>query len=145
MPRKIFLDTSVLVAALVKSHPSHNRAYPYFYDTFHGESKGLISTHVLAELYAVLTVLPIKPKLSSLEVEKLLEINIFPKFTITPLESQHYQKAIQQVSLLHEPGGIIYDALHIEAALHGKADELITFNFKHFEKLAQKRLKVKGI
>ncbi|MEM7182083.1 MAG: PIN domain-containing protein [Spirochaetota bacterium] len=145
MPPKVFLDTSVLVAALVKSHPSHNRAYPYFHAIFHGEQKGLLSTHVLAELYAVLTVLPIKPKLSSLEVEKLLEINIFPKFTIIPLETQHYQKAIQQVSLLHESGGIIYDALHIEAALQGKADELVTFNFKHFETLAQQKLKVKGI
>ena len=33
---KTFFDTSVLVSAMVKSHPAHNRTYPYFEKVFHG-------------------------------------------------------------------------------------------------------------
>ena len=66
-----FFDTSVLVSAIVTSHPAHNRTFPYFERVFQKTDKGFISSHCVAELYALLTVLPIKPKLSPLEVEKI--------------------------------------------------------------------------
>lgn len=141
----IFFDTSVLVSAMVTSHPAHNRTFAYFERVFREIDKGFISTHCIAELYAVLSVLPIKPRLSPLEVEKILQKNIYPKFEIIPLNAKDYQNAVRRVSDLHLSGGILYDSLHIETAIKSGAEKLITLNHTHFEKLARKEIQVFGI
>jgi predicted nucleic acid-binding protein len=140
-----FFDTSVLVSAIVTTHPANNRSFPYFEKVFNESTTGFISSHTLAEFYSVLTVLPIKPKLSPLEVEKILQKNIYPKFEIISLGSKEYRNAINLVSELHLSGGILYDALHIEAALKSGAKKIITLNHKHFEKLSEGRIKILGI
>jgi predicted nucleic acid-binding protein len=141
----IFFDTSVLVSAIVTTHPAHHRTFPYFEQVFRGSATGFVSSHSLAEFYSVLTMLPIKPKLSPLEVEKILQKNIYPKFEVISLDTKEYQNAINLVSELHLSGGILYDALHLEAALKSGAQKLITLNHKHFEKLSQGRIKILGI
>jgi len=140
-----FFDTSVLVSAIVTSHPAHHRTFPYFERVFQKIDKGFISSHCVAELYAVLSVLPVKPKLSPLEVEKILEKNIYPKFEIVSLSPSDYKKAISRVSDLHLAGGILYDSLHVEAAIKSGAEKLITLNHTHFEKLAGKTIRVVGV
>ncbi len=142
---KTFFDTSVLVSAMVKSHPAHNRTYPYFERVFNGKEKGFISTHCIAELYAVLSVLPIKPKLSPIEAEKILQKNIYPKFEIMALTPKDYKNAVSTVTELHLSGGILYDALHIEAAIKCGAKKLITLNHNHFEKLSVDRIIILGV
>lgn len=140
-----FFDTSVLVSAMVTSHSAHHRTFPYFERVFQKIDKGFISSHCVAELYAVLTVLPIKPKLSPLEVEKILEKNIYPNFEIIFLSPKDYKNAVRRVSELHLSGGILYDSLHIEAAVKSGAEKLITLNHIHFEKLAGKTIRVVGV
>jgi predicted nucleic acid-binding protein len=140
-----FFDTSVLVSAMVTSHPAHSRTFPYFEKVFQEKETGFISTHCIAEIYAVLSVLPIKPKLSPLEVEKILQKNIYPKFEIISLSPKDYKNAVNRVSGLHLSGGILYDALHIEAAMKSGAEKLITLNHDHFEKLAGGKIRVLGI
>src|SRR5262249_38707470 len=61
---KTFFDTSVLVAALIESHPFHWRAQPWLDRALSGEFEWVVSAHALAECYAVLTVLPVTPRLS---------------------------------------------------------------------------------
>ncbi|MDX1960180.1 MAG: PIN domain-containing protein [Leptospiraceae bacterium] len=141
----VFFDTTVLVSAMVTSHPAHHRTFPYFEKVFQEKEMGFISTHCIAELYAVLTVLPIKPKLFPLEVEKILQKNIYSKFEIISLSPKDYKNAVSRVSELHLSGGIFYDSLHIEAAIKSNAEKLITINHKHFEKISDKKIKILGI
>lgn len=141
----IFFDTSVLVSAIVATHPAHNRTFPYYEKIFYEKETGFISTHCIAEVYAVLSVLPIKPKLSPLEVEKILQKNIYPKFEVISLSPKDYKNAVSRVSELHLSGGILYDALHIEAAIKSGADKLITLNHTHFEKLSGGSIKILGV
>jgi predicted nucleic acid-binding protein len=54
-------DTSVLVAAMVEAHPNHTAALPWLQRAKPGLVTGLVAAHSLAELYAVLTTLPIQP------------------------------------------------------------------------------------
>ncbi|MCB1178840.1 MAG: PIN domain-containing protein [Leptospiraceae bacterium] len=145
MSKRYFFDTSVLVSSLVKSHPFHHRAFPFFEQVFKKEIIGIISSHILAELYSVLTTLPVKPKLSPLEVERILHVNIFPKFEIIHLTSKDYKNSIDRVSKFHFSGGMVYDSLHVEAAAKSDSDELLTFNLKHFEKLSGGLVKIRGI
>ena len=58
---KILLDTSVLVAAVVESHPAHSQALPWLQRVRNNVDTGLVAAHSLAELYAILTTLPVQP------------------------------------------------------------------------------------
>jgi predicted nucleic acid-binding protein len=77
---KILLDTSVTVAGLVEAHPMHRRALPWLAKAKAGEFSFLICSHSFAEVFAVLTSLPvrnpIRPELARRLVEDNLESNI---------------------------------------------------------------------
>lgn len=64
MIAKVLFDTSVLVAALVKPHPAHTRAFPWLKKAKSGELTMIVSSHTLAEIYAVLTTLPVSPRIT---------------------------------------------------------------------------------
>ncbi|HDH87226.1 MAG: hypothetical protein DRG35_02195 [Deltaproteobacteria bacterium] len=59
---KTLFDTSVLVAAIVEPHSMHTRALPWLQRAKAGEIDFLAASHTLAELYAVLATLPLKPR-----------------------------------------------------------------------------------
>ncbi|MGD1950953.1 MAG: PIN domain-containing protein [Leptolyngbyaceae cyanobacterium] len=94
---------------------------------------GYISTHTLAELYAVLTRLPRKPKLLPNEVEVLL--GNLASFQKVVLNADDYIQVIQRLSALGITGGGIYDALIAQAALKTEANILLTANPKDFIRL----------
>jgi uncharacterized integral membrane protein len=57
------------------------------------------------------------------------------QFGAVPLDQHDYWLVIERVSGLSLPAGGIYDALHAQAALKSIADQLLTFNAKHFVRL----------
>ena len=61
---RTLFDTSVLVAACIEGHPKHERALPWLSKAKAQEFEFVVSSHTLAELYAVLTTLPVKPRIS---------------------------------------------------------------------------------
>ena len=56
---KVLFDTSVLVAAFEVSHSRHSVCLPWLQRAQEKEIDGYLSTHTLAELYSVLTRLPV--------------------------------------------------------------------------------------
>ena len=58
----IYFDTSVLIASFVEDHPNFEKSFYWLEKVITGKEQGLISSHTLAELYSVLTALPVKPK-----------------------------------------------------------------------------------
>lgn len=61
---KVLFDTSVLVAAMLAEHPRHPESLPWLQRVQVKEIAGFVSTHTLAELYAVLTRLPRTPRIN---------------------------------------------------------------------------------
>jgi predicted nucleic acid-binding protein len=61
---KVLFDTSVLVAAFEVSHPRHGICLPWLQRVQTSDIDGYVSTHTFAELYSVLTRLPVKPVIS---------------------------------------------------------------------------------
>jgi predicted nucleic acid-binding protein len=59
----VCFDTSALVAALLQQHPHHAVAFPRLQAVKDGTLRGHLTTHGLAELFATLTALPLKPRL----------------------------------------------------------------------------------
>ena len=134
---KILFDTSVLVAAIVESHPMHSRALPWLQQVKAAKAidSFFVTNHSLAELYAVLTTLPVKPKISPLTARRLIHDNIETSARIVSLSSSDYRDTVKQISELGLTGGIIYDALIAKAAQKSKVDRLLTFNLDDFKRV----------
>ena len=56
---RILFDTSTLVAAVVEGHPAHVAAFPWLQRVKDKAETGIVAAHSLAELYAILTRLPV--------------------------------------------------------------------------------------
>ena len=132
---KVLLDTSVLVAAMVEAHPDHKRALPWLQHAKKGTYQGLISAHSLAELYAVLTRLPIQPKISPSLANQLLQDNVLDTFEIVSLSKADYAEIIGYLSKNNIIGGVTYDALQLHAAWKAQADQIVTINHKDFRRI----------
>src|SRR5437899_4686508 len=99
------LDTSVLVAAMVESHPAHDRALPWLQRVRDGSDAGLVAAHSLAELYAILTTLPVRPRISPATAGELIRTNVLAYFEVVSLDAADYAEVIQRLESLDIQGG----------------------------------------
>ena len=132
---KILLDTSVLVAALVGPHPQHSRALPWLKKAKEEEFEMVVSSHTIAELYAVLSTLPVSPRISPGLALRLIQESVLPSATVLALSSSDYLSTIKRMSELGLSGGTVYDALIVKAAQKSEADRILTFNVNDFKRI----------
>jgi len=130
---KVLFDTSVFVAALVKPHPAHARAFPWLRKAKSGEFSLIVSAHTLAELYAVLTTLPVSPRISPDIAWRLIQEDVINIAEITALSAA----VIKKLKDDGFSGGIIYDALICATAVKAGAETLLTLNSADFKRLPQ--------
>jgi predicted nucleic acid-binding protein len=132
---KILFDTSVLVAAIVEPHPMHSHAFPWLVRAKSKEIDMAVAAHTLAELYAVLTTLPVIPRITPGAARRLIHENVETTAKIVSLSSQDYVSAIKNLSDSGLSGGIIYDALIIRAAQKVNVDKILTLNANDFKRV----------
>ena len=84
----------------------------------------------LGEVYAVLTGLPVRPRITGPDGIAILK-QIREKLTIISLSEEEYVSAIQSVSETIV-GGAAYDALIARCAIKTQADVLLTWNTRDF-------------
>lgn len=133
---KLLFDTSSLVAAFVQSHPAHTTAWEWLQQTLEGAHDGAVATHTLAELYAVMTRLPLRPAIPPTVALQLIEENLRGFHTVA-LSTADYRAVLRRLEKLHLAGAAVYDALIAQAALKAKAEHLLTLNPGHFRRLGQ--------
>jgi len=133
---KILFDTSVLVAALVESHPVHINAVAALRRVQNGQDMGWIAMHSIAELYSVLTRLPIQPRLTPQNVWQVMQYNVLKLLNIAALSPNDYVIVIQQLVERNLSGGIIYDALLLQSAVNANVERILTLNKKDFLHIA---------
>lgn len=105
-----------------------------------GEFDLVLAAHSLAELHAVLTTLPVKPRISSRTALRLAEENqLRPppegKAEVVTLSVDDYLTVLESAAHSAQAGGIIYDALIARAAQRAKVDQLLTLNPDHFRRV----------
>jgi predicted nucleic acid-binding protein len=132
---KILLDTSVLIAAMVEGHPAHGVALPWLQRIREQSETGLVAAHSVAELYAVLTTLPIHPRISPAMAQRLIRQNVLESCEIVPLSEEDYVAVIDHLSESGIAGGATYDALILYAALRADADRVLTLNPRDFQRI----------
>ena len=134
---RTLFDTSVLVAALVQEHPKHEKSLPWLSKAKAQEFEFIVSSHTIAELYAVLSVLPVNPRISPNVAWRLIHENIESTANIVSLSPKEYCSFIKSSSDLGLSGGIIYDALIAKVAQKSKVERILTLNLQHFKRVWQ--------
>jgi predicted nucleic acid-binding protein len=129
-----YFDTSVLFPALHTAHPNHLICQKAFELAIKEGEILCLSMHVYAELYANLTRFPRGDKIHP-EVAADTIIKLGKSVTTIDLNKSDYEQALLRCGRLGLTSGIIYGALHLQAAIKGEVDVLFTANLKDFEKL----------
>jgi predicted nucleic acid-binding protein len=135
MNTKTLFDTSVVIAALVESHPMHERAFPWLKQAKEKQFELIVASHTLAELYAVLSTLPLKPRISPSVAWRLIKENIETIGKVISLTPAEYSSTINSLSEMGLIGGTIYDALIAKVAQKAKVERLLTINTDHFRRV----------
>lgn len=129
-----YFDTSVLFPALMTAHPDHLKCKIVFTEAIRKGEIACLSMHVYAELYANLTRFPRGKRIHPKEaVASLMELR--DTVTIIDLNREDYESALHRCADLELISGVIYDALHLQAAIKVKADALYTSNLRDFQRL----------
>jgi len=128
-----YLDSSVLVAALVEDEPAHECCLRLL------RGKHLVAwSHALAETYATLTGGRLGIRVSPAVGSGLIEASLLPRLQLIELRGQELMDAIRGTDAVGARGGAVYDFLHLTAARNASAKILYTLNTRHFEAIARK-------
>ena len=82
---KALLDSSVLVAAHLPAHPDHLASSAWLRQATVGAYELIVAAHSLAEVYAVLTRLPLRPPISPKAARQFLDQNVLRKGSVVAL------------------------------------------------------------
>lgn len=140
---KVFLDTNVLIAAMVQKHAAHERALAVLERVQNGTDAGLVSAHSLAELYGILTKLPPPWRHAPEQALITIQENVLGYFDIISLDGADYRALIREAALAGIQGGTIYDAVLLKSAGKAAVDQIYTLNLKYFAAVASGDLRAK--
>ncbi len=132
---KALLETSVIVAAHLPSHPDYAVASSWLGSAKQKAYELFVSAHSLAEVYAVLTRLRAKPKIKGPTAWKLLEENVLSVATVVELSADNYKQLLSAAATTGIIGGATYDAVIAKAAELAQVDHLVTLNEADFRRV----------
>lgn len=132
---KTLFDTSVLIAAMVETHKMHSKALPWLKNAKAKKFECVVASHTLAELYAVLTTLPVVPRIQPGTALRLIHENVEAAAHGISLTASEYRSTIRRLSEKGLAGGIVYDGLIAAAAVKANVKRIVTLNVKHFKKV----------
>ena len=132
---KVVFDTSVLVPALVASHPAHGRAFVWLEAVRRQSLSGAVAWHGLAELWSVLTRFPLVPAVAPADATAMVE-RLASLLEVLPMTAGVYRLAFERATTKRVRSGALFDALHLAAAEKASADAFVTLNPLDFERLA---------
>jgi predicted nucleic acid-binding protein len=130
---KAFLDTSVLVATFYADHEHHPPSIDLFLRF--GKKDACCAAHSLAEVYATLTGMPGRRRVSGHEALLFLG-DIRDQLTLVTLGEQEYFQMVEASAEANLAGGAIYDAILGHCALKAEAEIIYTWNTKDFLRLS---------
>jgi len=123
-----FLDTGIMVGAILKSHPEHTVCLAALEDSV----RPFTNAHAIAETFATLTGFYKLPTDAATE----LALSLRDSIVVEALALVDYETAIREARSRGVMGGGIYDSLHATFARRKKAVQLVTRNPSHFQHVA---------
>jgi predicted nucleic acid-binding protein len=132
-PVKVFLDTSVLIAANDNDHEKHAESRPLLAAAT--QENCACGVHSLAETYANLSIVKGSRQQRPETALRLVQ-QIAGRMTVIALDPEEYITAIRDAARLRIAGGTIYDALLVACARKVDAGRIYTWNVRHFQLVA---------
>lgn len=126
------LDTSVLVASLLRRHPAHDRCQNVLRRAEAEDFTLVICAHAVAETFSVLCRMPLAPPLSPSAAETLIEREVVARCRILPVDGELERQAVRACVAIGRGGGLVHDALHVVCARQAGAAALWTLNQRDF-------------
>jgi len=123
-----FLDTGILVGAVLASHEQHAACRAAIEDC----ERPFTNAHALAESFATLTGFYKVP----VEAATELILGLVESIAVEALSLADYEKALREARQRGVMGGGIYDSLHATFARRKKAGQIATRNPSHFAHVA---------
>ena len=130
---KAFFDSSVLVAAFYSAHVHHEASLATIATA--GKKTASCAAHTLAEVYSVMTRLPVRPRISP-EQGLLFVESVRERFSVVALSEKEVYEVIAAAAGRGVGGGKIYDAMILRCAEKSKAEAIYTWNLDDFRQLA---------
>lgn len=126
------LDSSVLVAALRETEPSHEACASLL------RRRGLVVwAHALAETFSTLSGESGARRFSPRVASQAIELSVLPRVRRLALDDTDYLTALDAAHGAGVRGGAIYDFLHLRAARKAGAQVFYTLNLADFRALAR--------
>jgi predicted nucleic acid-binding protein len=127
----VYLDSSVLVAALVEDEPAHQACLGLL------RRKNLVVwTHGIAETFATLTGGRLGIRVRPSTAAGLINASLLSRVRLLEIGATEMIEAIGGCESAGVRGGAIFDFLHLLAARNSSASTLYTLNNRHFIALA---------
>lgn len=130
---KVLIDTSIFYPAVTKGHAHHVICRELVAYLKRNHRVVILNTHLIAELYSNLTRTP-KLKIDPQDVRELLH-RMVDEFESVELTVEDYLLAVDRCANLNLVSGVIFDALHFQAAIKANVAVLYTGNLRDFERL----------
>jgi predicted nucleic acid-binding protein len=131
---KAFFDTSVLVGAFYGDHPRHAACLRLLEDA--SKKTHFCAAHAVAELYAVMTRLPVRPRITP-EQGLLFVENVRDYFSVVTFSAAEQCEATAEAARRGLGGGKVYDLLILKCALQVGAEQVYTLNLQEFTRLSR--------
>lgn len=123
-----FLDTGIIVGAVLQSHADHEACLSALEDS----ERPFTNAHALAEVFATLTGFYKVPTTAVAE----LTLGLRDSIEVEALSLADYETSIREARSRGVMGGGIYDSLHATFARRKKAARIVTRNPSHFQHVA---------
>ena len=113
-----FFDTSVLIAAFWRGHPQHEASIKLLAAAT--KKRAACGMHTVAEAYAAMTVLPVKPMIPPEQAVLFVE-EVRKRLTLVSLNEDEYFETIRKTAEQGFTSGRVYDPLLLRCAANVKA------------------------
>jgi predicted nucleic acid-binding protein len=128
----IYLDSSVLVSALVEDEESHEACLQLL-----RKKSAIVWMHALSETFATLTGGRLGIRVAPAIAARLIEESLVPRLRLVELTAADTIEVLRACATAGVRGGAIFDFLHLNAARRSNATILYTLNIRHFSALAR--------
>ncbi len=128
-----FFDTSVLVASFWGGHVHHHASVARLGAA--NKRQSACGIHSFAEVYAVMTALPVKPLIPPEQALLFVE-EVRNRLTLVSLNGEEYFATIERTAGRGFGSGRVYDALLLACAAKIEARTIYTWNLNHYQALA---------
>jgi len=122
-----------MVAAFWGDHRDHEASLRVFAEA--KRETAACGVHSLAEVYATMTALPVRPLLAPEQVFLFVQ-QIAERLTPVVLEAAEYLQTMRELADRQLSSGQVYDALLLACARKSGAATIYTWNVKHFRRIA---------